>query len=226
MSLFVKIWTDCLQDEWFLNLKLIERGMFFMLIILAKFHGDSGGFSFRTWHGLADSVGADAETSRKILRFFHSENRVILTESKNLVRIEICNYIKWQTVDAKEATKNQRKTNGKSHLLDIDIDKIKEKKSIVEASPDYQPAVDYFCTQFKKDNGNKYHFTAKDGKNIKVILNQYGLEKFKEFTDRFIASDDPFILKAGKTISVMLSQINKLSQEPNKAKDYGPSRIF
>ncbi len=51
---------------------------------------------------------------------------------------------------------------------------------------------------------------AKDGKLVKDLMGTYGLETLKELWLRFLCSNDEFILKAGKSIGIFYTQINKL----------------
>ena len=51
---------------------------------------------------------------------------------------------------------------------------------------------------------------GKDGAVVKRLLATYDLSKLKELGEKFFASRDDFILKAGFSIGVFASQINKL----------------
>jgi hypothetical protein len=51
---------------------------------------------------------------------------------------------------------------------------------------------------------------GKDSKIIKNLLSIYDADKLKELWDIFLDSNDQFVLKAGKTIGVFKTQINRL----------------
>ena len=123
MSGYVKIWTDIRNDEWFIGLKLNERGLWYELLVIAKMRGDSGRFSMRNPTALAQEVGGDRSSVDRILMAFHTSGKIILTKSSTgQIEITIPNYIYWQdlTKDGIKAkvVENRRKTTGKTPLPD------------------------------------------------------------------------------------------------------------
>lgn len=99
MGSYVKIWTDLLYDPWFLGLPLIEKGMWFILIVFAKHHGDTGQVSFASWRGMGSACGCDGKTCKKILTSFRSQNKIGLKENLNgTILIEIVKYEHYQRV--------------------------------------------------------------------------------------------------------------------------------
>ena len=69
----------------------------------------------------------------------------------------------------------------------------------------------YFGIVFEEKCGDKYFCNfAKDTELVKKILKVHPLVKVKELINSYFSSDDEFIKKAGKSIGVFYSVINKL----------------
>jgi hypothetical protein len=99
MAGYVKIWTDLLHDSWVQGLSLNEKGMWFLLILLAKEGGDSGQFSVPSWRALGSVCGCDRTTSMRILRNFHDLGRLLLRENVNgTLEITLTKYHYYQRV--------------------------------------------------------------------------------------------------------------------------------
>ena len=105
-----------------------------------------------------------------------------------------------------------------------------KKKDIAEtpkkgASPNPEIAIflKYAFDTFQKTFSEKMLVDGgKDGNIIKKMLGTYDLDKLKELWNTFLKSDDPFIVKAGRTVGVFKTQINKLisgddGKEANKS---------
>jgi len=94
----------------------------------------------------------------------------------------------------------------------------KKKKDIADApkkgaspNPDIKTFIDYAFSTFQKTFNEKMLVDGgKDSSLIKKMLGTYDLDKLKRLWDVFLKSDDPFIVKAGRTIGVFNTQINKL----------------
>ncbi len=107
MAGYAKIWTDIRNDEWFMSLNCTERGVWMQLIVIAKEQNDTGKVVFRGMHGLSTALACDVRTARKIAAKMHEACKIVLIEEKNCVTIEVCNYHKWQLLDAKEHINNR-----------------------------------------------------------------------------------------------------------------------
>jgi len=86
--------------------------------------------------------------------------------------------------------------------------KVKEKK---EANPDVKRFVCWFLDEYKRRFKRTYFFTGKDGMLIKRLLNTFSYWELVNLLDEFFRSTDPFIQRAGYTVGVFSSQINKLN---------------
>lgn len=123
MSGYVKIWTDIRNDEWFIGLRLIERGLWYELLTITKVRGDSGRFFVRSRAALAQEVGGDDSTVTRILGKFRQDGKISLRElpGKQL-EITIPNYVQWQELTKDGAkdkiAKSRRKTVENSPLPD------------------------------------------------------------------------------------------------------------
>ena len=81
--------------------------------------------------------------------------------------------------------------------------------------PNIREFSDYFCKSYleakwNKDKKKYFYKGAKDTELIKKLLAQFTITELKAMVDKFIASKDDFLDKAGYTIGVFYSQINKL----------------
>ena len=82
-----------------------------------------------------------------------------------------------------------------------------------ETSPNPEVAIflKYAFDTFQKTFNEKMLVDGgKDSSLIKKMLGTYDLDKLKRLWDTFLKSDDPFIVKAGRTVGVFKTQINKL----------------
>lgn len=61
---------------------------------------------------------------------------------------------------------------------------------------------------------------GKDGSLVKTLLGTYDLQTLKKLWMQFLDSTDAFILKAGKSIGVFSSQINKLISSQDNKQDW------
>lgn len=115
MAGYPKIWTTLLHEDWFVDLSLTERGLYFHLILLAKEQGDISQISLRGWTGLGSVCGCDRGTARKISMKFQRLGKITIVEkSKKCVRIEIANYDKYQSLKHYKPRKSVSKESGKS----------------------------------------------------------------------------------------------------------------
>ena len=85
---------------------------------------------------------------------------------------------------------------------------------------DHKRFISWYCAMFKQKCKNKYRFTTtKDGAIIKRLLKEYPVEKLVEFGRTFFTVYDDWTAKAGFSIVIFESQINKLA-----GGQYGKSR--
>jgi len=78
-------------------------------------------------------------------------------------------------------------------------------------------ARDYFYLKYKEKTGKDFLPSyEKDGAIFKKMLETHPLPQIKELIDKFFISKIPFIIEAGYTIEIFVSQINKLNYQPKK----------
>ncbi|MFA5307414.1 MAG: hypothetical protein WC365_08255 [Candidatus Babeliales bacterium] len=215
MAGYAKIWTDIFDDEWFVALSGLQRGFWLQLIVLAKRSGDTGVICVRSYSHLALVCGMDDSSTAKNGRFFASQERLRIKEEKHCISIEICNYHKWQQLDAKEHLKNKHKFGEKRYEnRPLPEKKRKEKTNNIKlAAPvnnDLRIITDHWVEKYQEKMNSKYVFLGKDGVILNRLLKLLGKEKLTQSIDSFFYSSDPFIQKAGYTTGVFSSIINKL----------------
>jgi phage replication O-like protein O len=92
----------------------------------------------------------------------------------------------------------------------------KQKKNTLRDPPN--PAIkeffSFFCDSFNRKFGEKYTVNGgKEGQLIKRMLKVQSLDTLKLCAKGLFESNDPYIQKAGYTIGILYSQINKLITE-------------
>lgn len=90
------------------------------------------------------------------------------------------------------------------------VDKSTKKKIKKPTNPNIRLFIDGFYNSFKEKTGAPYLVSGKDGSLVKRLLGTYSLSGLSLLKDRFFSIEDPFIEKAGYTIGVFSSQINKI----------------
>ena len=164
-------------------------------------------------------------------------------ESREYLLLNGVNHLLSYTNDGKP-TRHRRKTpippfQQELGLQGIEPDKAKpsqaepDKAKISQREPNPNPnpnpkpnqiraLSDHFCKSYleakwNKDKKKYFYKGAKDTELIKKLLAQFTLEELKPMIERFMSSRDEFIQKAGYTIGVFYSQINKLVMGESKS---------
>ena len=112
-----------------------------------------------------------------------------------------------RTVNKRERASNDAEPNGSRSSFHSE----KRKQSAAPADPRVKTFLEWFAKEFEKRFGSPYAIAwAKDGKHVKELPQK--LETLKELAIQFFESDDPWIRdEGGFTVSVFISQINKLA---------------
>ncbi|GEM_PF-1667360 len=82
-------------------------------------------------------------------------------------------------------------------------------KGIIK-KPTNSEAIEYFYKKYEEKTGSKYVLGEKDVDSINEILSFLTLEQFKYKVNAFFSIESEFVRKAGWTIGVFKSQINKI----------------
>jgi len=219
MGGYAKFWTDMLSDQWFVKQPIIGRGIWMQLILIAKQQGDTGVVCYRSAYALGIACACDANSVRKYLRNFRDEQRIELSEEKNCLTIKICNYHKWQELNAKEHVKSrvsvaEKSTENPSLPHQITPEKTILKKSCAATNPAHQRIIDYFCQEYQTRTGVPYAFQGgKDGKLIKAMLRTWTEDQMQKLIRQLFKTTDDFIAKTDRGVSVLSACQNKLAQE-------------
>ena len=136
MANYAKMWSDQWEDEWWLGLSCLERGLYAQMITWAKRSGDTGHIFFTNLQHFSCIFALDMRTSRKILAKMSDLRKVEWSIDNKMLRIFLCNYDKNQRVkkptDRKNVTKMQQKCPYNKIREDkgVSIDPIFKKKNI------------------------------------------------------------------------------------------------
>ena len=112
----------------------------------------------------------------------------------------------------------QHKVTQKVTHIDIDIDIDRSLVGDKPADSRVKGIIDYFFNKHLKERREKYHIDGgKDGAIIKNLLKTFTQKEIIDKIDAFFTSGDAFIEKAGYSIGVFKSQVNKLKTAPAAA---------
>ena len=119
---------------------------------------------------------------------------------------------------------NQNPTTGVNQKPTPSSSSSKKNINTLRDSPN--PAVRIFIEAFAKSFQERfaqpYHVNrAKDGTLVRRLLTTHSLEKLLEFQRNFFLEDDEFLRKAGYTIGIFFTRINKLAQGKKRNPLYG-----
>ena len=82
--------------------------------------------------------------------------------------------------------------------------------------------IEYFSEAYKHKYDIKYPFVGgRDGKAVKNLLSGYNIDFIKELIDWYFDTDDEWINEHGRSLSMLVNQINKFVSQKNKPK-YNP----
>lgn len=95
---------------------------------------------------------------------------------------------------------------------------------VLKPISDTAKAMNYFFESFEKKTSKKYVANfAKEGALFKDILKVIPIADLMPLMDKYFATDDDFIIKAGYTIGLFKTQINKLQTTGEKYGHLDPS---
>ena len=104
----------------------------------------------------------------------------------------------------------------------ISFNLLKEKK---EKSTDMNTFQKYFYDKYKEIHGQEYIANfGKDGKIFKDLANTIEEKELYFLIDKFLTSNDDFIMQSGFTVGVLKSQINKLRTKQREK--YDPKKFI
>jgi hypothetical protein len=101
MTGYPKIWTSLLFKDWFVQLKLNEKGIYFWLILEAKNQGDTGTIICRNLVEFSTRIGVDRKTLGRILEKLTQIGKITYSkDGGSPVVICVNNYRKYQELKA------------------------------------------------------------------------------------------------------------------------------
>lgn len=105
---FVKIWTDALDDDWFMGLTWTEVGIITRMFLQCKIVSDSGEICAKNVTTMSHILGGDRRTLSNFLHKCHTSNKFIEVADGEILRIRIKNYDEWQRLRATGKVKTTR----------------------------------------------------------------------------------------------------------------------
>lgn len=130
---------------------------------------------------------------------------------------EVKDGVKYPFLPEWEAIVKQQGSNGEIPDVQEGKGKGKGKEGSNEPDSNVKVFIDYAFQTFKDRFKEKLLIDGqKDGAIVKKLLGTYDLERLKGLWDVFMQSDDDWLNKAGRSIGIFRSQINKLLITPGK----------
>jgi hypothetical protein len=198
MSNYAKIWTDIVNDSWFVSLSGLGRSVWIQLIIDAKIGGDTGMVSGRSTDALGTRWGMDGDTVGKFLGNFAEDKKISLSyPHKHCIEINILNYHYHQSVrrpDDKTSkhgidSQNKGKIPENSLTNKIIPDNTKPDKNIMSGKPDDSLAFEkkviewktkqvhaWYCEVMERDP-NQYKLSDARKKKIMSRLQEFKISE-------------------------------------------------
>lgn len=231
---YVKVWTSFLDDEWTITLSASARGVFLQFLILCRKSSEKSAFIQRSAASLGAVCGCDAGTMRKYLGKFSDDGKISVQElSTGAIRVTVLNYNYWQELrgnkEVREKVSNRRKTREKPAKITPSYPILSNPiQELSSPTGDHHAFVTFWADQYQKRTGVKYIFNGKkDGQLVKDILRKcQGIDTAKLFMVEFFNTTDEFIVdKAGFTIGVFSTQLNKIAQHLSTSRVEGESEM-
>lgn len=225
---YIKLWRKLLDSDMYLSLNSVQRDVMVQCLLFANHEPKKwewNGLVFSCQPGqfvtsldsLKKACASDVTTQniRTALSKLEKWNFLTNESTKTGRLITIINWGTYQKnesttnkEDNKELTKSQQTANKEL----TPTKKLKNIKKDTEPSP-VKDFIEYASSTFKeKYQAPMFINWGKDGKLVKELLGVYELNKLKEIWGAFLNSKDPFIEKAGRSIGVFQTQVNKLAQ--------------
>lgn len=179
---------------------------------------------------MSKQTGLSEKSIRTSLKRLKTTSEVATQTTNRFSIITLVKYKEYQINDQQAASKTASKTANKGPAKGHIQECKNEKKEDIEQNPPsgkkppdprVKSFIDYISISFKEKTNETMHIhSGKDGAIVKSLLQTYDLPKLQSLWDIFIVSTDPFTVKAGFTIGVFQSQINKLISQPPPKNDW------
>lgn len=100
----------------------------------------------------------------------------------------------------------------KSLLIKVtdDIRAYEIKRKTDRGNSDVKEFVSWYCDRFKQETKKPYSVGGKDFRLVSEMLKLFSLEELKKLGDRFFREPDQYVKKAGYTIGVFKTMLNRL----------------
>lgn len=148
------------------------------------------------------------ELSPNTLRGMLECNRSIVGALRSLQSLQLLTFEK---VDPLRVELNRIELNR--------IEETREKKQIempIKKAPSVPPrklgheAVKFYCDEWKKRYGGNPDIRAQDGKNLKRLVDEFGINRTREIIRAFLAAPDPWFIKKRHDITTMIGSLTQI----------------
>lgn len=204
---YVKIWNELLNDVKFQNLTLSQQAQFLNLLIFINIYGEGG----------ALIVHPPAQLLSNTLRC-PDYNKLSHTLKK------ISEIFKGFSCNCNDGYMVIAFKNWHKYQIDNSVERVRRHRYLAVTKvtdPRIKDFIDYAYSSCKeKRNFNLHIDGGKDGDIVKRLLSTHDIETLKKLWDKMLLSEEEFIRKAGISIGVFKSQINKLISGGGEKSEY------
>lgn len=151
------------------------------------------------------------DKSKPLSKKTMSNNSVIKKDNQRYQKRDI-----QKTILQKKEILRDIKSRHEPSLLEKQKFLLRGKSSKKPTNPDIKKFIDWWFERFKKEVGEKYHVTGKDAKVVQGLLNTYSYEGLVKAGEYFWEHRDEFVDRAGHTMGVFSSIINKIIEKAKK----------
>lgn len=158
MASYAKFWTDMFNEDWFVGLKAIERGVYMQLILHAKLVGDTGRINAANMQHLCSIIGCDSRTGDKIVTKLLHICVLEKVSSEHGLCFDIHKYKYYQEVRKPSDRKNVAK-------MSQNCNSIREDKTIPDKITENIP-FEEIITDLNEQAKTKFRHTAETTKKL------------------------------------------------------------
>lgn len=206
-----KLWVSCLIDSDLSNLDIADFGRWAKFGAYLKAHGEEGNLVIKKPARellFMFQVSNYEEVLLCIKRFPNCTIKECVSECQNET-IATVTWENWHKYQGDMSTERVRK------FRQVKRSKKRGEKKRGEDMPlsPHKAFIDFAFSTFQEKYGEKLHIVGgKDGELVGQLLETYDLERLKGYWSKFliIADNDDFIKKAGISIGIFKSSINKI----------------
>lgn len=206
--LFLFIWCllKATHSPHEVNKVIVERGQF-----------------FTGQHVASKELGITGVMFRRKLKVLKDLGILTTKVVNRFTLVTICNYSTYQTPNLPQPVNRPQPKNGyNTNTIVLEEESVVKRKTKSKPREETKPLITYYSNKYKEIFSEPYHIAwAKDSTCIKRLLDGgFTADRLFKLIDMFLRDEDAFVAKAGHTIPIFVSRINRyveqLRSEPSR----------